>query len=185
MLTYLQSGTSVFHKYSTSVCKEKIKKTTELVQYEKSNYLFAKAAQCHSKIPIYLWFCFSFSFVYFQTQSCGHVYILQTPLICPHLGIDVVNSTETNAIPVENVPTNGASTFWGKLIISVPILLQIKFKFSNYLYWIQFECVCGPACFYHCMHCDWYHLQSTNKLAGFRSSNFFFRCCRCRSIKEK
>lgn len=55
-----------------------------------------------------------FLLFYFQTQSCGHVYILQTPLICPHLGIEVTNSTETNVIPVENNATGGGSSIWGK-----------------------------------------------------------------------
>lgn len=59
-------------------------------------------------------FNFFLSLFYFQTQSCGHVYILQTPLICPHLGIEVTNSTETKVIPVENNATSGGSSIWGK-----------------------------------------------------------------------
>lgn len=92
-------------------------------------------------------------------------------MICPHLGIAVVNSTETNAIPVENESTNGASTFWGKLIIS--ILFYFKSNLNFQITCIGFNLnVFGPACFYRALRLR-YHLQSTNELAGFRSSNFF------------
>lgn len=124
----------------------------------------------------YSMFLFLFLFYISQTQSCGFVYILQTPLICPHLGIDVSNrSTETNAIPVENVPSNGASTFWRKLIL---VYFKSNLNFRNYLDLAQLLCIWAARMLLSCIAIDIIHNQQTNWPISV-SSNF------CRSITRQ
>lgn len=155
------------------------------IENEKSNYLVVEKF-LYDNMPfqesnIYFSICFVFLHLYFQTQSCGHVYILQTPLICPHLGIEVANSTETNAIPI-NEPTNGASTFWGKLIISS--LFHFKFNLNFQIIYIDsIRLYSDLHVFYHAISIDIsYNHKQIGRSPHSRSVSFTYFC---RSKNEK
>lgn len=72
-------------------------------------------------------------FFHLQTQSCGYVYILQTPLICRSLAIEIANNTVTKDVATGVVKANQTSSkkyngsFWGK-----SIWFRIYFQFRYY-----------------------------------------------------
>lgn len=49
----------------------------------------------------------------FQSESCGYVYILETPLICPQLAIEIANNGK-NAVVNDSTAKTYTGKFWGK-----------------------------------------------------------------------
>lgn len=85
-----------------------------------------------------------FSFVLsFQTQSCGYVYILQTPLICPQLAIEIANNGKNAVVNDLTQAKTYTGKFWGKwkfihnlfsilneiVVVAVVFRINVSFNF--------------------------------------------------------